>query len=198
MDSAPTLAQVRLYERWAEGGVAVSCIGEVQTDARYPEKPGNLVLAKENQRDDEASLALWKELTRRGTVNKAHLWAQLGHAGALTYQSINAQPKGPSELHVQELHCQALSQSEIQALPCQSATSARQAQTLGFSGVMIHAGHGFLLSQFLSPLFNKRDDAYGGSVDNRCRIILEIVQAVRQAVGPLFPVAIRINSNDQL
>jgi 2,4-dienoyl-CoA reductase-like NADH-dependent reductase (Old Yellow Enzyme family) len=69
---------------------------------------------------------------------------------------------------------------------------------MGFSGVHIHAGHGFLLSQFLSPLFNLRNDGYGGSIEARCRILLEIIHAVRRAVGPLFSIGIRINSSDKL
>ena len=78
------------------------------------------------------------------------------------------------------------------------AKAALFAKETGFSGVHIHAGHGFLLSQFLSPLFNHRTDGYGGSIEARCRIVLEIIAAVRQAVGTAFPVGIRMNCTDQL
>ena len=78
------------------------------------------------------------------------------------------------------------------------ARAALHAQTAGFSGVQIHAGHGFLLSQFLSPLFNHRNDSYGGSVEARCRILLEVIDAVRGVVGPLYPIGVRINSTDKL
>lgn len=78
------------------------------------------------------------------------------------------------------------------------ARTALHAKTVGFSGVQIHAGHGFLLSQFLSPLFNHRNDGYGGSIEARCRIVLEIIGEVRRAVGQSFPVGIRINSSDKL
>ena len=78
------------------------------------------------------------------------------------------------------------------------ARTALHAKTAGFSGVLIHAGHGFLLSQFLSPLFNRRTDGYGGSIEARCRIVLEVISEVRHAVGRSFPVGIRINSTDQL
>jgi len=64
--------------------------------------------------------------------------------------------------------------------------------------VQVHAGHGFLLSQFLSPLFNKRTDAYGGPVANRARPLLEILAAVRGAVGPAFPIGVKLNASDQL
>lgn len=187
----PTEAQVRLYERWAEGGVAVSFIGEVQGDPRFPEKPGNLVLgAHSNQ-------PMLQSLTSKAVIKGAHLWAQIGHAGALAHLPIS-QPKGPSALNLDGLQCAAMSTDEVQALPAMYARTALHAKTVGFSGVHIHAGHGFLLSQFLSPLFNHRNDGYGGSIEARCRLILDVIREVRRAVGPLFPVGIRINSTDQL
>ena len=187
----PTEAQIRLYERWVEGGAALSLIGEVQGDPRYPEKPGNLVL------NTDSNLEMLRELTRRATVNGAHLWAQLGHGGALSHLPIS-QPKGPSPLDLEGLQCAGMSSDDIQALPEMYAGAALIAKNTGFSGVQIHAGHGFLLSQFLSPLFNHRTDNYGGSVEGRSRVVLEVIEAVRRAVGPSFPVGIRINSTDQL
>jgi len=186
-----TDAQARLYERWAEGGAALSMIGEVQGDHRYPEKPGNLVLA---ERFDHQAL---QSLASRGVVEGAHLWPQLGHAGALSHLPIS-QPRGPSALNLEGLHCAGMSIDEVKALPDMYAKAALHAKTAGFSGVHLHAGHGFLLNQFLSPLFNHRNDGYGGSVEARCRIVLEVVAEIRRAVGPLFPVGIRINSTDKL
>ncbi len=187
----PTEPQIRLYERWAEGGVGLSLIGEVQGDARYPEKPGNLVLGATSKQ------ALLQSLARRGTVDGAQLWLQLGHAGALSHLPIS-QPKGPSALDVEGLQCEALTLMELNSLPAMYARAAMQAKHAGFGGVQIHAGHGFLLSQFLSPLFNHREDGYGGSIEARCRVVLEIISAVRDAVGQLFPIGIRINSTDKL
>lgn len=186
-----TEAQVRLYERWAEGGAAVSFIGEVQGDPRFPERPGNLVLgAHTNQQAIQS-------LVSRAVIEGSHLWPQLGHAGALSHLPIS-QPTGPSALNVDGLQCAGMSIEEVQKLPDMYARSALYAKTLGFSGIHIHAGHGFLLSQFLSPLFNHRRDVYGGSTEARCRIVLEVINKVRNAVGPIFPVGIRINSTDQL
>jgi 2,4-dienoyl-CoA reductase-like NADH-dependent reductase (Old Yellow Enzyme family) len=187
----PTEAQIRLYERWAEGGTAVSFIGEVQGDPRFPEKPGNLVLSEHSNKEMIRSLA------SRATIEGAHIWPQLGHAGALSHLPIS-QPKGPSALDIEGLQCAAMSSDDIQDLPHMYARTALHAKTAGFSGVLIHAGHGFLLSQFLSPLFNHRTDGYGGSIEARCCIVLEVISEVRRAVGPSFPVGIRINSTDQL
>ncbi|MEO0703535.1 MAG: oxidoreductase [Pseudomonadota bacterium] len=188
---APSDAQIRLYGRWAEGGVAVSIIGEVQGDPRFAEKPGNLVLRP------DADLARFRALARAGAGNAAQLWLQLGHAGAMAHPPIST-PKGPSALDLPGLTCGALSLSEVQALPAQFAQTAVLTRDLGFGGVELHAAHGFLLSQFLSPLFNRRDDAYGGALAARMRLVLEVVEAVRRAVGPAFPVAIKINATDQL
>ena len=187
----PTEAQIRLYQRWAEGGAAISFIGEVQGDPRYPEKPGNLVFGENSNQE------LLRLLTSRALINGAHLWPQIGHAGALSHLPIS-QPKGPSALDIEGLQCAGMSIDEIHELPDMYARAALQAKSVGFSGVQIHAGHGFLLSQFLSPLFNHRTDGYGGSVEARCHIILEIIKKVRVAVGPKFPIGIRINSTDQL
>lgn len=187
----PTEAQIRLYEKWAVGGAALSIIGEVQVDFHYPEKPGNLVLGPNA---DQASL---KQLTDRAKVDGAHIWTQLGHAGALSHLPIS-KPKGPSPLDLEGLQCAGMSIEEIQLLPSLYANAALRAKNAGFTGVQIHAGHGFLLSQFLSPLFNRRDDVYGGSIQGRSRIVLEIIKEVRNSVGPSFPVGIRINSSDKL
>jgi 2,4-dienoyl-CoA reductase-like NADH-dependent reductase (Old Yellow Enzyme family) len=187
----PTEAQIRLYERWAEGGAAVSIIGEVQGDPRFPETPGNLVFGAHT---DQQAI---QSLVSRAVIEGAHLWPQLSHAGALSHLPIS-QPKGPSALNIEGLQCAGMSIDEIQELPDMYARTAAYAKNAGFSGVHIHAGHGFLLSQFLSPLFNRRNDGYGGSIEARCRIVLKVIDEVRRAVGPSFPVGIKINSTDQL
>lgn len=190
-EGGPTEAQIRLYERWAEGGAALSIVGEVQGDFRFPERPGNLLLGlKENQK----ALRL---LTKRATVNGAHIWPQLGHAGALSYLPVS-QPKGPSALSIGDFTCAGMSVEEIKAIPVSYARAALAAKDVGFSGVQIHAAHGFLLSQFLSPLFNHRSDGYGGSIEARCRIVLEVINEVRRVVGADFPIGIKINSSDKL
>jgi 2,4-dienoyl-CoA reductase-like NADH-dependent reductase (Old Yellow Enzyme family) len=86
----------------------------------------------------------------------------------------------------------------VHSLPAEFAESARTAQSLGFTGVQIHAAHGFLLSQFLSPLFNKRDDDYDDSIQSRMRLLLEVIDAVRNAVGDKLVVAVKLNTTDQL
>lgn len=187
----PTDRQIRLYERWAEGGVGLSIIGEVQIDPKYPETPGNLVL------DPQSNGQALRALTSRASVNDAHIWAQLGHAGALAYQPLS-QVKGPSALKIGDFECLGMSEQEVSQLPEMYAKAAKIAKDAGFTGVQIHAGHGFLLSQFLSPLFNRRTDLYGGTVEARSRIIVDILHQLRFTLGDRFPIGIKINSSDQL
>ncbi|MEO1722408.1 MAG: NADH:flavin oxidoreductase/NADH oxidase family protein [Pseudomonadota bacterium] len=187
----PTAAQIRLYERWAEGGLALSIIGEVQGDPNFAEKPGNLVLGP------ASDLARFRALARAGTANGAQLWLQLGHAGAMAHPPIS-DPKGPSALDMPGLLCSALTRGEVGDLPSAFARTARMSKELGFGGVQIHAAHGFLLSQFLSPLFNRRQDEYGGPIANRMRLLMNVVEEVRSAVGAGFPIAVKLNATDQL
>lgn len=187
----PTNAQMRLYERWAEGGIAASIIGEVQGLSGFAEKPGNLVL------NSHSDLDRFKQLSDRAQINDSLLWLQLGHAGALSY-APTSNPIGPSALDLDGLSCEALTLDEIKHVIEQFAETAILAKQAGFGGVQIHAAHGFLLSQFLSPLFNQRDDQYGGSITNRMRFLLEAIDAVRNVVGESFPIATKLNSSDQL
>src|SRR5262249_30645805 len=75
-------------------------------------------------------------------------------------------------------------------------TTARVARDAGFAGVELHAAHGYLISQFLSARTNRRDDGWGGDAERRARFLLEIVRAVRAAVGPAFPIGVKLNSAD--
>lgn len=187
----PTDEQIQLYRRWSRGGAALSLIGEVQVDPAYPEKPGNLVLGPQS---DDARL---RRLAGAGSEDGARIWAQLGHAGALAHPPISS-AAGPSALHLDGVHCEELPQAVVHALPQVYARAALHAQSVGFSGVEVHAGHGFLLSQFLSPLFNHRTDRYGGPIEARCQILLDIIRQIRAGVGAEFAIGVKINSSDEL
>ena len=187
----PTEVQMRLYERWAEGGPAISIIGEVQLTSQYAENPGNLVL------NEASDLERFRTLALRGRGNGTSLWLQLGHAGALAYAPTSNR-KGPTAFDLAGLRCMEITREEIRALPSQFAITAQLTKQAGFGGVQIHAAHGFLLSQFLSPLFNRRHDEYGGAIGNRMRLLLDVIAATRVAVGPTFPVAVKLNSSDEL
>lgn len=120
---------------------------------------------------------------------------QLAHAGA--YGIAPEGTIGPSVIAGHEgKTCREMSKSDIQRIVGAFASGATLAKQAGFDAVQIHAAHGYLLSQFLSPHYNKRQDEYGGSLENRARIVLEVLAAVRQAVGEDYAVLIKLNSDD--
>ncbi len=120
---------------------------------------------------------------------------QLAHAGA--YGIAPEGTIGPSVIADHEgKSCQAMTQEDIQRVVIAFADGAALAKQAGFDAVQIHAAHGYLLSQFLSPHYNHREDEYGGSLENRARLVLEVLAAVRQAVGEDYAVLIKLNSDD--
>jgi 2,4-dienoyl-CoA reductase-like NADH-dependent reductase (Old Yellow Enzyme family) len=122
----------------------------------------------------------------------------LAHAGCQAATGLSGLPAvGPSVLEGERMPaCREMTTEEIADVVTAFASGALRAQKAGFDGVQIHAAHGYLLSQFLSPYFNKRRDAYGGSIENRARFVLEVLGGVRQATGKTFPVLIKMNSED--
>lgn len=186
-----TASQARLYERWARGGLAASIVGEMQIGPDHPENCGNLLLSPLPEK------AVLRNLATRATGDGAHLWAQLGHAGALAVP-VAGRVWAPSAIEAGGIRADAMSAEAVAALPARFAQAAATAIAAGFTGVEIHAGHGFLLSQFLSPLFNRRTDRWGGDAEGRSRIVLAIVAAIRAAIGPAVPIGLKINATDQL
>jgi len=125
---------------------------------------------------------------------------QLVHAGKFSTPGLTGEiPMGPSaEEKDQQLSCRAMSHANIQSVTAAFTEAAVRAQGAGYDAIQLHAAHGFLLSQFLSPAFNRRIDEYGGTLVNRARFLLEVVRSIRGAVGPGFPILIKLNSEDFL
>lgn len=193
-DNHATAAHARLYAQWAQAGMGLSLTGNVMVDRNHLERPGNVAITN---RDIYPELCTWASAAKPPA---GQCWMQLGHAGRQTPKYVNSAPKGPSRSHLQLAgqfgESQAYGHAEIVALIEQFANAAWVAKTSGFTGVQIHAAHGFLLSQFLSPLINQRTDQWGGSLANRARLLLSIIEAVRAQVGAEFAVAVKLNSAD--
>lgn len=188
----------RLYRRWAEGGAGLLLTGNVQIDRRALERPGNVVIEGEQSAQARTALAAF---AKAGTANGAHLWVQISHAGRQTPKAINPNPPAPSAVKLALPGGnfgmpRAMTGDEVEDVIRRFAYAARTARETGFTGVQIHAAHGYLLSEFLSPKSNLRTDDWGGSLDNRARLLLETVKSVREAVGRDFPVAVKLNSAD--
>lgn len=193
-----TEGHVKLYRRWAEGGAGMLLTGNVHVDRRYLERPGNVAI--DGPQSNEAIAAL-HNYAKAGTVDNTHLWMQISHAGRQTPASVNKEPVGPSDKILDMPGAQfgkprALTGAEIEDVIRRFAFVATVARDTGFTGVQIHGAHGYLISEFLSPDINNRTDEWGGSLENRARLLLEIVRAVRKAVGADFPVSVKLNSAD--
>ena len=197
-DGLPTAALARLYTCWAEGGAGMLLTGNVIIDRDHLERPGNVVIDRPPSAEMKAALKAW---AKAGTVNGTQLWMQISHAGRQTQTLVNPTPKAPSAIKLGLPGGQfgkpvPLTEAEIQDLIQRFAIAAKAAKEAGFTGVQVHAAHGYLISQFLSPRSNQRDDQWGGSLENRARFLMESVRAVRAAVGKDFPVSVKLNSAD--
>jgi 2,4-dienoyl-CoA reductase-like NADH-dependent reductase (Old Yellow Enzyme family) len=185
----------RLYGRWSEGGAGLLLTGNVQVDRNHLERPGNVAVDGNGGEDALRCYA------KAGTVSGNHLWMQINHPGRQTLKMCNPSPLAPSAIPLKMPGDafglpRAMTETEIRDVVKRWAHVACVARDTGFTGVQIHAAHGYLLSQFLSPLANHRTDEWGGSLENRARFMLEVVRAVRKAVGNDFPVGVKMNSAD--
>jgi len=185
---------VRLYERWARGGVGLSVTGNAMVDGRYLERAGNVVL------DDpgaEEALSTWAAAARKGCP----AIVQLSHPGRQTNRFICGRPLAPSEgppvkVLASFARPRAMTPLEVEETVARFAAAASACQRAGFDGVQVHAAHGYLLAQFLSPLTNRRDDRWGGALEGRARLLLEVVRAIRARTGRGFTLAVKLNSAD--
>jgi 2,4-dienoyl-CoA reductase-like NADH-dependent reductase (Old Yellow Enzyme family) len=190
---------VRLYSQWAAGGAGLIVTGNVQVDRRYLERPGNVVVDRNHAAEGE--FAALKAYAKAGTANGAHLWMQINHPGRQAPRRICAEPVAPSAVPLQlpeSLYVppRAMSEAEVEDVVRRFAYTAAVARQTGFTGVQVHAAHGYLLSQFLTPLVNRRTDAWGGPLENRARLLLEVVRAIRRATSRDFCVGVKLNSSD--
>jgi 2,4-dienoyl-CoA reductase-like NADH-dependent reductase (Old Yellow Enzyme family) len=187
----------RLYQRWAQGGAGLLITGNVMIDSRALTGPGTIVL------EAGTPLAPFETWSRTAREHGAQVWMQISHPGRQVMANMGGLAWAPSAIGLDlgkhsKLFAQpaAMSAENISEVIRRFADTAHAAEQAGFNGVQIHAAHGYLISQFLSPLSNRRDDEWGGSLQNRARLLLEVVAAVRARVSPGFSVAVKLNSAD--
>lgn len=186
-----------LYRRWAAGGTGLLITGNVMVHAEALTGPAGVVL------DEAAPLEPFAAWAEAGKSGGGAMWMQINHPGRQVQSGMPGVVWGPSAVGVDlGRHSDrfgrptAMTAEQIDATVNRFAVTARRAAEAGFDGVEIHAAHGYLLSQFLSPLVNKRTDEWGGSLENRARLLLDIVRAVRAVVPPSFGVGVKLNSAD--
>ena len=186
-----------LYERWARGGTGLILSGNVMVDPSALTGPGGVVLEKGT---DLTPFINWAKVGKSGG---GQFWLQISHPGRQLYRSLGETAVSPSDVSLDLgkfsslfADVRPLKVSEIERIIERFADTAELAEKAGFDGVQIHAAHGYLVSQFLSPLVNQRTDEWGGSLENRARFLLAIIDAVRARVNPDFGVGIKLNSAD--
>ena len=187
-----------LYDRWADGNIGISLTGNVQVDRRNLEGPANVAIDKNNYKEQFDALKAW---SKAGTKNNTQLWMQISHAGRQTPGEINSSPMAPSDIGLKIPGKNfgtptPMTEEDILDVIDRFVFTAKIARDTGFTGVQFHSAHGYLLSEFLSPDINNRTDAWGGSIENRARIHLEIIKRCRQEVGEDFPISVKLNSAD--
>ena len=192
----PNSLHLGLNEAWAKGGLGCAITGNVMVDLRAKNEPG--VVGIESDRDIE-KLKQWAEVGKRyGMVQLV----QLSHPGRQCPKGLNKETVAPSAVPFspslalsfgtpRELH-----EDEILDIIQRFAKAAQICEQAGFEGIQLHGAHGYLISQFLSPLTNKRQDQWGGNIENRMRFLMQIYQAVRAATSDNFIVSVKLNSAD--
>lgn len=191
-DGACTPRLIDLMTRLADGGV-----GLIITGHTYVSREG-LAGPKQMGIHDDGMLPGLTRMASAVHARNGRIVVQLAHAGIHAAAELSGLPAmGPSVLQGEKFPvCLEMTEADIAAVVDDFAAGAARAQKAGFDGVQLHAAHGYLLSQFLSPFYNRRQDLYGGDIENRARIVLEILDRVRAAVGKTFPVLIKLNSED--
>ena len=188
----------RLYKIWSDGGAGMLLSGNIMVDRHHLERPGNVVIDRPPDLEMRQALKRWaSSATRKGN----HFWAQISHAGRQTQKMVNAKPKAPSAVKLALPGGQfgepvELNYGEIEDIISRFGICAAAVKEAGFTGVQVHAAHGYLLSQFLSPRSNRRTDEFGGALANRARPLLAIIEEIRSTVGPDYPISVKLNSAD--
>lgn len=194
----PTEDYLQLYKVWSNSGAAVLISGNMMVDRRYTTEVRNVVL------DEKTDEAVFRRLVETAQEHGSQFWVQLNHPGRQMPMLNGWQPIAPSEVAMKKglvliyKKPKAMTESDIQQVIKKFANSAKLAKTFGCSGVQIHAAHGYLINQFLSPASNQRKDKWGGSLENRARFLLEIYHAIRAEVGVDFTISVKLNSADYM
>lgn len=193
-DNSPDDRIVTLYRRWAQGGYGLLVTGNIMVDRAHLGEPGNLVI------EDNRALPQLSAWTKAAHDGGAVIFAQLNHPGRQSnLLNIGHQPVAPSAVPLAMPGAttpRELTHAVIEEIIERFATAAAICEEAGFDGVELQAAHGYLITQFLSPLTNLRIDDWGGTAERRMRFLIEVVRRVRSRVRPSFAVAVKLNSAD--
>lgn len=188
-----TKALSMVYEELSQGGIGMIITGYAFVHPEEQPNPGMMGIC------DDSFIEEYQGLTRKVHNSGGRIVMQIAYGGTRTeFQPENRVIWGPSAVpeYSTGVVAEEMTAGDIHSLVKVFGDAAARVKKCGFDGVQLHGAHGYLLGQFLSPLHNQRKDRYGGTRENRARIILEIYEEVRGRVGISFPVMIKINSED--
>ncbi|MFZ5974262.1 MAG: FAD-dependent oxidoreductase, partial [Bacillota bacterium] len=191
IDGSVSPAVIAHYAKRARGGVGMIILEFISVD--YPAGRGSLT---QLQLADPRVIAGFHAIADSVQPYGTKLLAQLHHAGARSVNVPGVTIMGPMEDTSGKAPVHGMTKEDITYLTNKFVKAAQHAQQAGLDGVELHAGHGYLLSQFLSPLTNKRTDEYGGDAAGRARFLVEIIQGIRKACGPGFLLSVRLAVRD--
>ena len=194
-DGRPTPKLASWYRDLAAGSVGLIITGYAFVRPDGKQLAGKMGIHTDNFAPD------MRALTQAVHSEGGKICIQLVHAGGQTdTETAGRRPLAPSALKVEQFpeECEAMTRKDIDEIVAAFGDAARRAKEYGFDAVQLHAAHGYLINQFLSPHINRRTDGYGGPVENRCRFLLEVYHRVRFEVGPDFPVFAKLNGSDNL
>jgi 2,4-dienoyl-CoA reductase-like NADH-dependent reductase (Old Yellow Enzyme family) len=194
-DGRPTKKLANLYRDLARGGVGLIITGFTFVQPEGKALPGKMGIHTDDFADD------YKHLANAVQGSGGKIAVQLVHAGGKTKaKTIGRQPLAPSSIHDEQFAEMPaeLTKDEISDIVTAFGEGARRAKAWGIDAVQLHGAHGYLINQFLSPHINRREDEYGGSIDDRSRFLLDVYQQVRDTVGANFPVLIKLTASDNL
>jgi 2,4-dienoyl-CoA reductase-like NADH-dependent reductase (Old Yellow Enzyme family) len=194
-DGRPTETLRNCYRDLAKGGIGLIVSGYTYVRPEGKQLPGKMGIYTDAFADD------FKKITRAVHHARGKIAIQLVHAGGQANSKIiGRKPLAPSAVKVDQYEEMPveLTKEEIRDIIVSFGEGARRAKAWGFDAVQLHGAHGYLINEFLSPHTNRRTDEYGGTIENRCRFVLEVYRKVREMVGDNFPVLIKLNCADNL
>ncbi|UJW85551.1 NADH:flavin oxidoreductase/NADH oxidase family protein [Devosia sp. SL43] len=197
-DHQPGDRMLRLYSRWSAAGAGLIITGNVMIDGTAMTGSADIVL------DALQPLEPFRAWAATARPSGGQVWLQLSHPGRQVYSNLGQPTVAPSPVALKLGRLsplffstpKELSAQEIERIVQSFARSASMAEQAGFDGVELHAAHGYLISQFLSPLTNLRNDRWGGSLEKRATFLIEIIKAIRLLVSPKFSLGVKLNSTD--
>ncbi|USW48581.1 Putative NADH:flavin oxidoreductase/NADH oxidase, aldolase-type TIM barrel [Septoria linicola] len=182
--------------KWAQGGSSLVLSGHIMIDPRALACPGDVLLAEDGPGHNDER---WRKWAQAAKSNNTQFWLQINHPGRQVKKGSELPTYAPSPVAIDIGKFSSffkppreMSEDQILDVIQRFRWAAKKAEEVGIDGVEIHAAHGYLISQFLSPKSNKRTDQWGGSRENRSRLLFEVIKAIRGAVSPSFGVGVKI------